>query len=228
MSMTKTVRDMLGAAAVALMTTLPGAALAQVQTQDDIAAHVSAAEPAKQSFIKDQPILGWTLTGDDMAALPDVIRENLGGVDGTGYDAAYLAENKGSIVALQMTGSGPDFYIIGLPTFRDSYVAVPLDEVAEKNGRLVERLEMVPELAAMFDARDPSLVGALKSVPVEMIAMSDAGYDIAQEVTIQAPWGTQTKPAGQEAFLVYDTGESQYYMVNSGPDGLPLSYVPAE
>ena len=49
MSMTKTVRDMLGAAAVALMTTLPGAALAQVQTQDDIAAHVSAAEPAKHT-----------------------------------------------------------------------------------------------------------------------------------------------------------------------------------
>ncbi|WP_179946745.1 hypothetical protein [Falsihalocynthiibacter arcticus] len=179
-------------------------------------------------FVKDQPILGWRLESADLTELPEAIQNNLGSVDATGYDAAYLAENVGSIVALQMTGDGPDFYIIGLQTFTDSYKTVSLKEVSEKNARLVERLEMVPELAKKLAANDPSVVGALKTVPVPMIAMSDVGFAIAEEITIEAPWGAQTKPAGQDAYLVYDTSEEQYYMVNSGQDGNPLNYVPSE
>lgn len=214
--------------AICCLGSLPSVASAQVQTQSDIIARVTEAAPVEQMFIKDQPILGWRLESDDLTELPEVIRSNLGSVDDTGYDASYLSENLGSIVALQMTGDGPDFYIIGLQTFTDSYEIVALAEVAEKNGRLVDRLEMVPELATMFAENDPKLVGALKTVQVAMITMSDIGFDVTEEVTIEAPWGEQTKPAGQDAYLVYDTGEEQYYMVNAGADENPLSYVSAE
>lgn len=216
--------------AVCLLGLLPATmSVAQdVESQDQIAARIETANPEEQTFIKDRPILGWRLASADLTALPEVITSNLGSVDETGYDAAYMAENVGSVVALQMTGDGPDFYIIGLDTFTRSYSEVPLAEVGEKNTRLVERLAMVPDLEALYAEGAPDMVGLLKTTPVAMIAMSDVGYDTGAEVTIQAPWGTQTKPAGQDAFLVYDTGEEQYYMVNTDADGLPLTYIPAK
>ncbi|WP_298855424.1 hypothetical protein [uncultured Ruegeria sp.] len=193
-----------------------------------LTSRVAEHSPQKEIYIKDRPILGWSLTSDSLEDIPAPIREALGSVDATGYDANYLAENKGSIVALQMRKDGTDFYIIGKETFDSKYELVALDEVAEKNRRLVERLSMAPEVQAMFNQRAAGLVGALKTTPVEMIRISGLGYDLNQELTIQAPWGTQTKPANEDAFLVWDSGENQYYMVNASADGNPSSYIPAQ
>ena len=58
-----------------------------------------------------------------------------------------------------------------------------------------------------------------------MIKMSEIGYPIEAEVRIQSPWGEQTKPAVKEAYLVFDEGQNQYYMVNTDDHGNPISYV---
>jgi len=199
-----------------------------VQDQQMLAARVAEHSPQKETYIKDRPILGWQLTSGNLEDIPAPIRDALGSVDSTGYDADYLAKNQGSIIALQMQKDGTDFYIIGKETFDTKYELVALDEVAEKNSRLVERLEMAPEVQQMFNQRTEGLVGALKTTPVEMIRVSALGYELDKELTIQAPWGTQTKPENSEAFLVWDTGENQYYMVNADSDGNPSSYIPAE
>lgn len=200
----------------------------EVQSQQQISERVAAAKPSERAYVKDQPILGWRLEGATLADLPGFVRENLGSMDATGYDDAYVARNRGSIVALQMTGEGPDFYIIGKSTYDDSYRQVPLDEVEAKNPKLVERLAMLPELLASFREQDSNLVGALKTEPVRMIRTSDIGYDISETVTIAAPWGPQTKPAGQDAFLVHDATKDEYYMINADADGSPIGYVPAD
>jgi len=214
-------------AVAALLAVTSGAAVAQVQDQVELATRVETHQPAKEAYVKDQPILGWTITSNAIEDIPAAIRDHLGSVDQTGYTPEYLAENVGTIVALQMTGDGPDFYIIGKPTFLDKYSLVSIDDVIAKNGKLMGRLANLPEVMALVEARGPAIVGALKTTPVEMIRMSAIGYETADEVVIQAPWGDQTKPAGQDAFLAFDTGENQYYMVNQGEDGNPLSYIPA-
>jgi len=198
-----------------------------VQDQQMLQARVAEHSPKTEAFIKDRPILGWVLASDQLEDIPTAIRDGLGSVDNTSYDAAYLAKNKGSIIALQMRKDGTDFYIIGKETFDTKYELVPLEDVAEKNSRLIERLAMAPEVNALYQAKADGMVGALKTTPVEMIRISALGYQLEEELTIQAPWGTQTKPENSEAFLVWDSGENQYYMVNAGTDGNPSSYVPA-
>lgn len=216
----------LAALALAFSTQFLGAG--EIQQQPVLAQRIEAQAPARDAYVKDLPILGWTISSPKLADIPAPIRDVLGAADSTTYDEAYLAENLGTIIALQMNKTGPDFYVIGKETYESLYQPVALDEVAAKNTRLMDRLSMAPDVKALFDARDPALTGALKVVPVEMIPMSRIGYDTAEEVTIQAPWGTQTKPAGQDAFLVWDTGENQYYMVNQDQSGLPMSYIPAK
>ncbi|WP_170765588.1 hypothetical protein [Ruegeria lacuscaerulensis] len=214
---------------MAVISATPGFAQAQdVQTQAMIAERVTQHNPTAEAYIKDRPILGWQLTSDQFDDIPIAIRENLGSVDATGYDQAYLAENTGSIIALQFRKDGPDFYIIGKGTFDEKYELVPLDDVAAKNTRLIERLDLAPEVKAMFEDQTPGMVGALKTTPVEMLRVSDLGYATDATLIIQAPWGEQTKPEGADAFLVWDEGENQYYMVNTDADGLPSSYVPAK
>lgn len=215
-------------AAAALLASPVYAEDAAVQTQAMIAERVTQNKPEAEAYIKDRPILGWELTSDQFDDIPDVIRENLGSVDATGYDQAYLAENTGSIIALQFQKDGPDFYIIGKGTFDEKYELVSLEDVATKNTRLIERLELAPAVKTMFDEQAPGLVGALKTTPVEMLRVSDLGYATGEALTIQAPWGEQTKPADADAFLVWDDGENQYYMVNADADGLPSSYVPVK
>lgn len=217
-----------GVVALALSAPLSAQALEEVQSQAELTTRVEANAPTKELYIKDRPILGWKITSDKLADLPEAIQSALGSVDSTSYDDAYIAKNVGSIVALQMSKTGPDFYVIGKETYTSKYEPVALSEVAAKNGRLVKRLEMAPAVKALFDAKDKGLTGALKTVPVEMVRLSALGYATSEEVTIQSPWGTQTKPADQDGFLVFDSGESQYYMVNQGEDGNPASYVPAK
>lgn len=220
----------LAAGILAFAVSAPLAASAQddVQSQAELTARVEKSAPTLELYIKDRPILGWKITGDKLADLPEAIRGPLGSVDSTSYDDAYIAKNVGSVVALQMSKTGPDFYVIGKETFDSKYELVGLEDVAAKNTRLVKRLGMAPEVLAMFDAKNAGLTGALKTVPVEMVRMSALGYASAGEVVIQSPWGTQTKPADQDGFLVFDTSENQYYMVNQGADGNPSSYVPAK
>ena len=199
-----------------------------VVTQEALKAAVAAHAPAKTAFIKDQPILAWTLSSDRVEDLPEAIRDALGDVDQTGYAPEYLARNIGSVIALQMEDDGPDFYVIGKSTFESDYATVPVEEVAEKNARLVERLDMLPEVKALFEARDPSMTAVRKTTEVEMIRMSDIGLSTDREITIASLWGEQSKPAGQDGFLVHTEERDQYYLVNEGDDGLPLSYVPSE
>ena len=198
-----------------------------VQSQKDLGERVEAAKPAATAFVKDRPILGWKIDVTTIDDLPSFIREHLGSVDETGYDADYLERNMGSIIALQMNDDGPDFYIIGKSTYENSYEEVPVAEVAEKNGELVEQLNGLPDLRDRIRRADPNLVGARKTEPVDMIAMSDIGYDVGDEVSISASWGTQTKPAGQDAFLVVDESKDQYYLINVDERGLPMGYVRA-
>ncbi len=217
-----------GLLAFAVSAPLAASAQDDVQSQAELTARVEKHAPSKELYIKDRPILGWKITGNKLADLPEAISGPLGSVDSTSYDDAYIAKNVGSVVALQMSKTGPDFYVIGKETFTSKYEMVGLEEVAAKNTRLVKRLDMAPEVLALFEAKDAGLTGALKTVPVEMVRMSAIGYESSKEVTIQSPWGTQTKPAGQDGFLVFDSGENQYYMVNQGASGTPASYVAAK
>jgi len=218
------------AGVIAFAVSAPLAVFAQdnVQSQAELAARVEKHAPTAERYIKDRPILGWKITGDKLADLPEAVRGPLGSVDSTSYDDAYIAKNVGSVVALQMSKTGPDFYVIGKETFDSKYEMVGLEEVAAKNARLMKRLEMAPEVLALFNAKDAGLTGALKTVPVEMVRMSAIGYAPADEITIQSPWGTQTKPADQNGFLVFDSSQDQYYMVNQDADGNPASYIPAK
>lgn len=185
------------------------------------------------SFIKDQPTLIFPLTSKTWNALPDAISKHLSEestLDTTQYSEEYLQSNIGSGIALQITSEGaPDFYVIGLSTFEEKYRPVPLAEVKEKNEKVWNLLvKHLPEVAALEATN--LLGGALKTAPVEMIPISALGEDFgnSQKVTIESPWGEQIKPAGQEAWLVYDTSNDMYYMVNQDAGtGLPASYVPS-
>ena len=83
-----------------------------------------------------------------------------------------------------------------------------------------------PGVRALLSDRKPPLTGALKVEPTTMIRMSALGCAVKTEVTIQSPWGGQTKPAGQDAFLVFDDTQKQYYLVNVDDKGLPIGYLP--
>lgn len=201
--------------------------VSDVQSQAELQSRIDVSDPSRPVFVKDRPILGWSIKTDQFDDIPKAIRMLLGDVDQTKYTQEYLAENIGSIVALQMNGEAPDFYIIGKSVFDAKYEVVDVENVISKNRKLVSRLDNVPEVLELLEQRDSSLVGALKSVPVEMITFSDIGYETVDQVIIQSPWGEQTKPANQEGFLVFDSSENQYYMVNQGEDGNPIGYIPA-
>jgi hypothetical protein len=126
-----------------------------------------------------------------------------------------------------MNGDKPDFYIIGKETFLGKYKPVPLSDVGIKNPKLITKLQNVTGMDSLLNKAD-GLVGALKTTPVEMVKMSQAGYDIQNQITIESPWGIQVKPNNQDAYLVYDSSMKQYYMVNSSADGKPIGYASME
>ena len=198
-----------------------------VQSQADLKGRMDAAKPATHGFVKDAPILGYRITNNRFDEPPEVLRQHLGATDQTQYTPEYLGQNIGSIIALQMNGAKPDFYVIGKGTFDQKYRSVPASEVGAKNAKLMKGLMGVEGIDTLVKSGDPNVVGALKTVPVEMVRMSEIGYSVEQEVKIQSPWGEQTKPAGKDAFLVWDAGQNQYYMVNTDNTGLPISYVSA-
>ena len=61
---------------------------------------------------------------------------------------------------------------------------------------------MDEELKETAERVKTNLVSVIKNVTVQMIRMSDIGYDIEDEIIIKSSWGQQTKPAGQESYLI--------------------------
>lgn len=219
----------LGASAssnVSVAVKVPEAVVKAVSPQvskDTLIASIDQKKPIKQMFIKDAPTLAYRIKSDRFEDLPEEIRKNIGSVDQTKYTKDYLKQNIGSVIALQMDGDKPDFYVIGKDTFDAKYASATLDDVVKKNSKYFGKVQ--GPLASVIGKKDGDLIAVLKTTPTDMIKMSDLGYDLKSEVTIESPWGAQTKPAGKDAFLVWDDSKKQYYMVNSGDNGLPLSYV---
>ncbi|NNF77543.1 MAG: hypothetical protein HKN05_05895, partial [Rhizobiales bacterium] len=157
---------------------------------------------------------------------PQAIREHLGDVDKTNYTQDYLEENQGTIIALQMNDDKPDFYIIKKVAFDADYSEVEVAEALAQNPALVAWMKTEPELAKVLKSGADAMVGAHKSVQVEMLKLSALGYALETPVTIQSPWGEQSKPPGEEAYLAKDRASGQYYLINQGDKGYPLSYAP--
>lgn len=199
-------------------------ALIGPQTTPQIGRRSDRIKPHVYRFVKDQPILGFQITSNRIEDLPTEIREALGATDQTTYTPEYLQENIGSIIALQMNGDKKDFHVVGKATFESKYKVVDLNEVLSKNSKLVAKLEQAG-MGPLLNSKIPQLVGALKVAPVEMYRMSHLGYPRNKSVTIESPWGEQTKPAGQDAFLTWDQSQNMYYMINTDPSGLPIGYV---
>ena len=189
-----------------------------------IEAVVKKSGAASHAFIKDTPVFGFKIPTDakGLKDIPASIRAHLGAIDKTVYTDQYIRENAGSVIMMQMKSGEPDFYVIGREVFEKQYKVVANAEVAAKNAKYFSQVS--PHLP---EGAEP--VAILKTSKVQMIKMSDAGYPIEREVTIESPWGTQTKPAGVDAHLVWDEGAKKYYMVNvDTTTGLPIGYVPAK
>lgn len=197
-----------------------------IQSKQHLIALAESKNPEQILFIKDAPVLAYRITSNRFEDIPSAIARHLGGADQTKYNSDYLAQNIGSVFALQMNGDKPDFYVIGKTTFEAKYTSVPTDRVVAKDGKYLGKLSQhIPEL---LNTNDKNLIAVLKMASVAMIRMSDLGYSIDAKVTIESPWGEQTKPSGADAFLVFDESKQQFYMVNADVNGLPLSYVLAK
>ncbi len=196
-----------------------------IQSKQRLIELASEKQPMQYRFIKDAPVLGYRIISNRFEDIPQAIVKHLGEVDQTKYTQDYLQQNIGSVFSLQMNGDKPDFYPIGRATFETKYRSVERVQVSQKNPKYLGKLNQhIPEL---LQGNDPNLIAVLKIVPVSMIRMSDLGYEINAKVVIESPWGQQTKPAGQDAYLVFDESKQQFYMVNSDANGLPLSYIHA-
>lgn len=195
----------------------------QLELRDRIAERA----PAVLKFVKEKPIVGWRLNSDRLEDIPKAIRERLGDADDTNYSQAYLVENRGTIIALQMDGETPDFYIIKKAAYETQYEEVDLVEALSEHAALAAWVKMHPQLAAEFSAGSRAIVGARKTGVVDMMKVSDLGFEIQKPLVIQSPWGEQSKPAGQEGYLALDAASGKYYLVNQSNSGHPLSYVPA-
>lgn len=180
----------------------------------------------KYQFIKDLPIYAYEITSSKLSDIPTFIRSVLGAVDDTkkSYTEEYLEENIGSVIALQMKDDEPDFYIIDKKTFQDQYEQIDLKQVSLKNPKLDSKLRATA-VSTLLDGGDVNVKALLKTVPVEMVQMSQIGYAIDKPAIIESPWGEQTKPAGKDAFLAYNFEKKQYYMINVDERGLPIGYV---
>ncbi|MFA5143447.1 MAG: hypothetical protein WC522_04685 [Candidatus Omnitrophota bacterium] len=221
------IRVLLGQAVTTVRDTAMQMPVAGVQSQDTLKMMIAASSPASYGFVKDAPILGYRITSDRFEDLPEQIRSRIGAVDQTKYTPEYLRANMGSIIALQVKDDGTaDFYIVGKDTFDKKYKLVAASEVGTKNKKLFGKVTAIEGMKALVESGNANIVGALKTVPVQMTKMSEIGYATGAEAVIQSPWGEQTKPAGQDAYLVFDEGQDMYYMVNSDTNGLPISYVP--
>ncbi|WGL60046.1 hypothetical protein QEJ31_00315 [Pigmentibacter sp. JX0631] len=176
-------------------------------------------------FIKNLPIYAYKLTTGVESEIPEVILKNIGKIDNTQYSSDYFKKNIGSAVALQLRGSEFDFYVIDKDKFNNLYRQVSIPDVMEKNIKLTNFL-LHSKIGYIFSENNANLVGIIKLDPVNMIKMSEVGFSIKDEITIESPWEEQTKPAGIDAYLVYESDKKAYYMVNVEENGLPIGYIP--
>jgi methylase of polypeptide subunit release factors len=178
----------------------------RVVGQSEIAKRLAAKHPPSSRFSK-APILGFEIMSADWKNIPKAIRDRLGKVDQTYKEGVekVLEANIGGFIALQMKGDQPDFYIVSPRVAQGKYQKTVIG----------------------YEGYD-KLVRAMKAGVVEMVRMSDLGYSKDEAISIQVDWGsgpeTQTKPAGQDAYLAHDG--KQWYMLNVNVEGLPVSYVP--
>ncbi|MGZ3739646.1 MAG: hypothetical protein ACXVB9_09755 [Bdellovibrionota bacterium] len=107
--------------------------------------------------------------------------------------------------------------------------AKPVSPLADPNRVQSQRelvtaaLERAPAEFQFVKLQDPN------KEPVKMVKMSDLGYPKDKEVKIEsAHGGVQVKPAGSDAFLVFDKDKKGYAMVAAGADGNPFGHAPRD
>lgn len=204
----------------------PGLGRALQVTQETLTQVVQAKKAPLLSFVKDVPSLAYRITSKSWKDIPIEIRQRLGWMDQTKYPENFLEDKVGSVIMLQMNGDQPDFYILAKEVFDQKYRVVERGAVVAKNSKYLTRV--TPHLGLGTATTDAKLIAVQNMSTTPMTRMSDLGYPVDQEVTIESAWGAQTKPAGQDAFIVHDTTNGKYYMVNVDTStGLPASYVPA-
>jgi hypothetical protein len=167
-------------------------------------------------FQKDAVVTAYPIPASarGLSDLPPPIRDLLGKVDRTTYTDAYIRQHRGDHVMVQFKKDGsPDLYVS-----QGSRRAYDIVEDAGPAGEAARR--QVAELGI-----DPGALQVLRKRELtEMRRASDVGMPVSREATIEAPWGgTQTKPAGADAFVVKNGDE--FYLVNlDAATGLPIGY----
>merc|ERR1719356_1282405 len=122
-------------------------------------------------------------------------------------------------VMLQCKSNGePDFYPIP-PEAYAPYATSPLTASSEDETLLARVERHVPGVDR------GALVKGVKRQSATMLRFSELGFDVAEQATIEAPWGgTQVKPPGVGAYLAFNAKEC--YVVNADEGGLPINYKP--
>lgn len=213
-----------------LMAALHGINEAQVVSQAGLKQLVGDKNPPKLTFVKDQPITMFPLTKESVNAIPESILSKMGAIDNATYGdnpkqfREFLEGRIGGAIVLQFADGKPDFYPTSPEVFANKYKAVAMDSLEGKNPKLFASFK---EEFGGAPAGVPGVISALKVAPVEMYRASDLGFKKDEPLEIAAPWGgTQTKPAGQDAYIVANGNEM--YMVNVDKGGLPIAYLPHE
>lgn len=230
------------AADEAMTTLMIDSAISKMATvllgQADIDAALSGREVAVASYVKDQPVLGFKILGG-LQDIPAVLHGHMGDVDETTYSPEWFTANQGSVVTLQMSGAKADFYPQALENFEKKYRVVDRGEVAAKNARMLQRMGALDGMKSLLD-NDDRVIGMLRTTPSTMYRFADVfAVDAGLGVDVSVPaWGgmsTQSIPASQQAFLVYEALKHDaewnvtahhHYVVNQGENGLPIGYIP--
>jgi len=201
------------------------AAMLETQPPEMINSRMEQYKPTENPYVK-KPIMGYPITSDKFEDIPIEIRKYLGMEDNKGkqveYETKYLRDNVGGFILIQMKDGKPDFFVPPKNTLTN-YKQIGLAEVNAGNSELFGQLTQLKVMQL------PGLVGMKTTEVVDMVKMSDIGYNIADEVSISTPsWGNQTKPAGSDAYLRWSSALGQYTMVNSEKGGNPSNWIPAD
>ena len=86
---------------------------------------------------------------------------------------------------------------------------------------------MTKKVQECFNNSDCEFYQLHKKQIVPMIEISSIGYPIENEAAIESGSLKQVKPAGNEAFLVWNSEKRSFYLVNADQNGFPINYMPA-
>jgi len=187
-----------------------------VQSQEEIKSRIDMYQPKRVLYIK-KPTLFFMITSYDRKDIPEVIRNHIGEKSRTKYSPEQLRKRirPGNFVALQFDGLEKDFYLLTRDEFR-------------KQGYQIisaEQFNASEEIQTLLQDSKYQFISGKKKDSVPLIKMSDLGYSIEETIAIESPFGEQTKPSGQEAYLGYGAAPEQWYMVNEDQEGLPADYT---